>query len=207
MKDIPQFDYQSAWLEVAKPGFASLPKCIHNLVTETYRVACDLVQEKDTLRMPVTEAVQEYILNPMENVPTSVLARASNLVYHFGHWGYTPEGRAIQVGGTYWKFAKYADHSLKKRLVAPHPMTTLDSTVNTKLIDGMLRVTWDSNDAWLWEEVGLATQDNYDVLEAHMRDLIMEEFKFKEKALVLREQLWPKDEYLGRLRDPKAYIR
>lgn len=147
------FDYETAWLEVARPAYESLPQNVRDLLARVAVECAELSQSRD-LSMPWPEDSDLRV--SFDKVPAEFLALAARVIYFAGHWypgksanGYVIHGR--EHGGT-WKFAHYADQSLKARLDLP--------TSNVfQIHEGVIRVCYSSRDMWSWTEVAPATAE------------------------------------------------
>lgn len=153
------FDYKRAWKELAKPVYDSLPDEIHLLVGYVNERSRDLHQDRD-LSMPWPKDNGE-LQKRFAETDLATLSLASRAVYFYGHWA--PHGVInTHSGGTYWKFAHYADQTLRSVLLKQ----PRDGTFY-QIHEGVVRVCYSDSNTWTWEEVGLASD----------LDLIREEVK------------------------------
>lgn len=143
------FNYEKAWFCHCVKEWKALPittKAVHSLIAEQVQ---DLSQGRD-LNIPLNATIEELA----EPLPTEELARLSRLSYFIGHWqpGNTPALFENSAGQS-WKVSNVLDQILHKRLTPTH---------NLQIHQGTLRVTFSDRNNWLWEEFGLATQENID---------------------------------------------
>ena len=104
------FDYKRAWDEWAKPEYDKLPVEVHKLVAEIHERCADEGQNS-SLGMDWPAHWPE-LRRRLKALPKKILARAIQVVYCYGHWGYqTLEKNYIQQHGTYWKFEMYGKNA------------------------------------------------------------------------------------------------
>lgn len=164
------FDYITAWHETAKPAYECLPQNLRDLLAQTAETAGDLRQLSDC-SMPWPD--DPSFRHAFEKIPAEVLAIAARAIYCVGHWypsesanGYEIPGR--DQGAT-WKFSHYADQELRSRLGLPKGDSNKRG-FDVALIEGAIRVTYNSRDSWQWVEVAPATQQGLE----YARSLIAE---------------------------------
>ena len=123
----PEFDYAAAWRE-ARPLWDALPANLRELFAETRKVAADARQDKNTdlpwLRTP--GPLTEGFKGRFHAIPATDLEHAASVIHALGHWlpgDAPPEDRLLFAGsppdGAYWKFAHYADQSIRERQGRP----------------------------------------------------------------------------------------
>lgn len=114
----PEFDYAAAWHEV-RPMWDTLSETVRDLYVKTCEVAAEIGQDsKLDLPWPKTSDLRE----DFAAVPAEELSRAASIIDALGHWcpgDVSAEdrklfGSAETVGGN-WKFALYADQSIRAR--------------------------------------------------------------------------------------------
>lgn len=156
-----RFDFESAWRELARPGFYVLPANLRELLTRTADVAGELSQLRD-LSMPwPDERAPEFRL-AFDKVPAEWLSQAARTVHALGHWypgikeadGFDFPGR---LQGSHWKFAHYADQSLRARMRPAVPLDDDAIGFGLRIQDGEIVICYASPWCWLREPVGLAT--------------------------------------------------
>jgi hypothetical protein len=149
-----QFDYRTAWHEVAHPAYLKLsPGALAALGTVKVEAA-DLHQQQD-LDMPWTPTIR----TAFEPLTTAELATASRAVYFAGHWH--PEGvesAVLRGDGAAWKFALYADQLLSERLGLPRGPSKGNGT-SYRILEGALRVGWSTPSSWSWREINYASPE------------------------------------------------
>lgn len=162
------FDYITAWRELARPAFEALPANVRALVDRVAVEANGLHQISDT-SMPWPDEASEVSIaaydgqtlrQVFDKIPAEVLALAARVVYSVGHWkpGNTPQFFDNSAGAS-WKFSHYADQVLRGRLELPERGDNGrdKAMIQTKVIEGAIRVCYSSPDSWTWEEVAPAT--------------------------------------------------
>ena len=141
------FNYQKAWFIFAKRGMENLNEKQQNALSKLLPLVKELQQGRD-LVIPVSPAMEDY-LNDLTCLELATLARAS---HSYGHW---KPGKVEVIFnnscGESWKVSNVIDQILRKRLNTPH---------NIQIHEGVLRVTFSNKDCWLWDEFGLATEEN-----------------------------------------------
>ena len=158
------FDYVTAWREVAKPAYEALPQNVRDLLGRVTVECGDLSQLAD-LSMPwptgeLAPAGAESLREAFDKIPAEVLALAAHVIYATGHWH--PSGaRLVPADGSTWKFAQYADQSLRARLGLPERGDNGrdTATIQIKVIDGAIRLCYSSRDMWTWARVAPATAE------------------------------------------------
>lgn len=177
------FDYITAWHEVAKPAYEALPANVRVIVERVAAECANLNQIAD-LSMPwpdenSDEAIAAFdghtLRQTFDKIPAEVLALASRVVYIAGHW--QPAGVPRLVPGASWKFSHYADQVLRGRLGMPEAGDNGrdKATIQYKVIEGVIRVCYNSPNMWTWEEVAPATaggQESAQRIAAELRAAI-----------------------------------
>lgn len=129
----------SEWKNLNKPS-----KGVHNDLLPFVK---DLNQGEG-LNIPMSDEIK-VLLNCLSIEELAVLSRLS---YFAGHW---KPGKVKPLfdnsTGQAWKISNLCDQILKEKLDLPH---------NVQVHEGVLRVTYSSPDCWMWEEFGLATEEN-----------------------------------------------
>jgi hypothetical protein len=98
-----------------------------------------------------------------DKCPAEWLALAARAIYYTGHWFPSWGGpRLVLPGkqhGASWKFAHYADQSLRARLGMPERGDNGrdKGAVLRQVHEGAIRVCYQSPDTWTWREVAPAT--------------------------------------------------
>ena len=111
-----EFNYQRAWREWAQPRFDKLSPELRALFTDVLAATDDLhtVPQKYETPFPDTEKGNALAV-AFSKFGSEELAEAACVIYYYGHWGYTAEGKESQKGGAYWLFQRLADHVTIKR--------------------------------------------------------------------------------------------
>jgi hypothetical protein len=152
------FDYASAWHDLAIPAYNVLPDDVHALYARTVRETQGLSQLKD-LSMPWPSPEFREAFRAIE---TETLARAARAINSCGHW--KPGASHCQSShafpgtdhGAHWKFSHYADQELSERLGVSRSNASSPG-YKTGILEGYLRVCYETRDSWRWDEVGPAT--------------------------------------------------
>lgn len=105
-----EFNYKRAWEEHVRPEFTKLMPAVLTLVQSVAEAASSLEQVGASHHLQGEQV--SSLVKQMDEIPLEELARASQVVYYFGHLA--PDGQA-QQGGTYWKFQILADKSILGR--------------------------------------------------------------------------------------------
>ena len=146
-----EFDYKTAWTELAKPQFVALSRPVKDIFRQVAREAKDLPQNHDcSMSFPKDSDLRAK----MEALDNEELAHAARVIYFFGHWS-PAKAKVSRIGnGATWRFALLADRVLRDR----HNVT-VDSCGKTGIliIEGYVRVFYQTRDCWTWKEVGPAT--------------------------------------------------
>ena len=173
------FDYEKAYCVLALPAFKAFnPEQVKAFNTLLPMVK-DLGQKID-LNIPVYEGMVEA-LNPLSCQELAEMARAS---YFVGHWYPSLLPRPFDnTSGESWKIANVIDQVLSTRL-SPLPY-------NTQIHDGKLRVTYSDPYNWLWQEFGLATEENLNRFKTCK--LSFDLYNIEKSADKLKVDLWDYD--------------
>lgn len=141
------FNYQKAYFAFAVPAFNSLSTEAKRAHSELIPLVGELAQGQN-LSIPLSPVIRE-LLAPLSTLEIAQLSRAS---YFVGHWkpGHT-EPLFSNTKGESWKISNCCDQILRARLAPPHSI---------QIHEGKLRVTFSNKNCWLWEEFGLATEQN-----------------------------------------------
>jgi hypothetical protein len=122
-----------------------------------------------------------HLREMFEKTSDEDLAFAAQVVYSYGHWapGKVEDqpfaqrltehlGRAnrFQKTGGYWKFANYADQELTRRIGIARNRTAAEHGITWAVHEGCLRICWSHPRGWTWTEVGWATQQVFERLNA-----------------------------------------
>lgn len=163
------FDYESAWLEVAAPAYKALPDSIHRLV-DLVAVRCADLHQLSDCSMPWPDddnAGADSLQRAFEDVSADVLAYAAQVVHNFGHWwprsiagDYSLPGREQ---GSHWKFAHYADQTLRAKLGLPaRGSNGHERGYGYAVHEGVIRLTYADSHSWNWIEIAPATPEGYE---------------------------------------------
>ena len=160
------FDYEAAWHEVARPAYEALPQDVRDLLAQVAVEAAGLNQLPD-LSMPWPDDPQmgergtpgSTLRVRFDAIPAETLAFAARVIYYVGHWYPTGADLALpgRMAGAYWKFAHYADQSLRARLAAATSADAMRSNGPFQIHEGVIRLCYSSKDMWTWVEVAPAT--------------------------------------------------
>lgn len=146
------FNYEKAFFTQALPAFNQLTTKTREVHLKLILLVGDLRQGRD-LNIPMTDPIKELI----ESLSTKEIAELSRASYFVGHWKPgNVESPFENKRGESWKIANCCDQILRKRLNTPH---------NIRIHEGKLRVTFSNKNCWLWEEFGLATEENLQVFK------------------------------------------
>lgn len=160
------FDYAAAWREVAKPAYEALPQSVRDLLAQVATEAAHLGQKPD-LSMPWPDDPQlgdkgtpgSNLRVRFDKTPAEILALAARVIHAAGHW--FPSRGELEIpgrnSGSHWKFAHYADQSLRERLIAATSADTMRNNGPFQVHEGAIRFCYSSPDTWMWHEVAPAT--------------------------------------------------
>lgn len=160
------FDYAAAWREVARPAYQALPQNVRDLLAQVAIEADDLGQLPD-LSMPWPDNPQlgakgtpgSTLRESFVKIPAEFLALAAHAIYFCGHW--FPSGGDLTLPGrqqgSHWKFAHYADQSLRARLIAATSADIMRSNGPFQVHEGAIRLCYSSRNMWTGTEVAPAT--------------------------------------------------
>lgn len=160
------FDYAAAWREVARPAYDTLPQNVRDLLTQVATEAGNLHQLPDT-SMPWPDDPQlgdkqnegSDLRARFDTVPAEWLAYGARVIHACGHW--FPSGGDLNLPGrsvgAHWKFAHYADQSLRARLMAATSPDKMRANGPYQVHEGAIRICYSSPNAWQWHEVAPAT--------------------------------------------------
>lgn len=147
-----EFDFAAAWREMARPLYDALPLTIHDLIRESATHAAGLRQGNDlTMPWPSDDFRAAFAA-----LPSDVLASAARTVHSAGHW--YPTGGDLEIPGrqhgNHWKFSHYCDQTLRARFGLTRET---QRGIGLAILEGEVRITWGSGEAWYWQPIGLAT--------------------------------------------------
>jgi len=146
------FNYQKAYCVQAVPAFNALPAHVKQARAKMLPLVADLAQGKG-LAIPLSDEMRA-ILEPLTNKELAELARAS---YFVGHWHPSLLPQLYATGkGESWKVSNCIDQVLRARIETPH---------NIQIHEGKFRATFSNKYCWLWDEFGLATEENLEVFK------------------------------------------
>jgi hypothetical protein len=174
------FDFETAWKEQAQPQFNTLPDNLRSLYSRVIDECGDIAQGKN-LDMPwpvhgekSVGYFQHLTLRELfDKIPAELLAVASRVIHDYGHW--YPGGNTDRVGGS-WKFSNYADQSLALRInetLSPH-WPTGGNGISFRIHEGFIRAQCSTPDSWTWQEICLATLENWEKLKAVPRGAMLQ---------------------------------
>lgn len=148
------FDYAAAWWQVARPAYQSLPQNVRDLLARVAQEAGELRQLPDC-SMPWPE--ESDLRETFDKVPAEWLALAARVIHNVTHW--YPRSGDLEIPGWQvgagWKFAHYADQSLRARL----QIGTVDyHGLSLRIHEGAIRLCYQSRDMWTWQGVAPATE-------------------------------------------------
>ena len=104
-----EFNFKRAWDEYVKPEFEKLSPEIHKALIAT-ALEVDTISQVDASGTVTGHSKELQAM--FEAIPNSILARAAEVVYYYGHLAY---GKQCQVGGLYWKFKALASMTMINR--------------------------------------------------------------------------------------------
>lgn len=198
-----EFNYQKAYFTQAKPAFEGLNDKQRGAFDVVAALVADLSQDKQLLIPAPDQAIQA-----LKDLTSQELAELSRTSYFIGHWkpGHTAPLFDNSKGQS-WKVSNCCDQVLRLRL-NPHP--------RIEIHEGKLRFTFSSRDCWMWNEFGLATEENLAIFNELKGSLPAGEENFERACEVLKEAcsgLWPpvedvadNAEYMEYLADVKARL-
>ena len=141
------FNYVKAWYLFAKPTFEGMSYNQRNAQSKLIPLVGELNQGGD-LNIPLSPAIIAII----EELTIKEIAELSNVSYFAGYWKpQLSEPLFSNTRGESWKISNCCDQILKTKLKLPRCL---------KVINGVLRVGISSKDYRLWEEFGMATEEN-----------------------------------------------
>lgn len=186
-----QFDYRTAWHQVAKPAFDALPENVRALYAEL-----PALQQGPTLAIDCPPE----LLARFEAIGTRILAVAARVCHDYGHWWPGDAGKDPHAGNG-WRFANIADQVLAKRLGYRSRFEREGLGISRRIIEGAIRVQCATKDSWQWVEIGLA--DEITAIEANAFDATADRFdrsgrlisegSFPAKAAALRAAVFARD--------------
>lgn len=148
-----EFDYITAWEELANPAVVALDKSFFELYEHVCREAAELSQDANCDMSWPTESDLRSKFEKFAEVDSCALGLAACALYYWGHW--SSEGHSDVGNGGTWKFANYADQVLRAHLgVNRDVQSGLGFTVH----EGKLRVGLSWLGGWTWEELGAPSQ-------------------------------------------------
>lgn len=137
------FDYKSALSEVIRPLYREhVPGAaldLYNYIRRNY----GHLRQNQSLGLDWPPELKPQF----ERLATDDLALSSRLIYYMGHWG----GFAND-SGAYWRYAIFADQTLRDRLGIPYMDETPDGW-SLSIHEGVVRVRYGDSDMWIWEEI------------------------------------------------------
>lgn len=152
------FDYKRAWKELAEPEFKKLPDVVHKLYHNIHDHYSHCQQDRDCdLPWP-----DDRIKTVFDSIDLSVLARASRVIYFYGHWG-----SGLENNGAYWRFSLWADQTIRRKLALDESSVTgvfraARYNISLAIREGYLRVCRSTKASWTWEEIGPVSEDLFD---------------------------------------------
>lgn len=191
------FDYKTAWQELAAPAFDSLPQSTLDLLALVNQEAADLHQQQD-LTMPWPNDAFKAAFDAAD---AAELAYAARVIYFHGHWH---PGKSPYKKGEYWKLMHYADQSLNARLGLPVVDRDHKFGVNFKVIEGLIRAQFNHKNGWMNEDLGLATEEN---LKSCRPDVITSTIdNFEKRCKQARKKLAAKDPLIAPWLDKERFM-
>lgn len=157
------FDYKKAWREEAAPRVLSLPTSSLQLIWRTHTEAKGLRQRRDlSVDWPTTDLRAAFVAMNDEE-----LSYAAHVLACEGHWhpGYKDWLKPLTKQGTYWRFAAYADETLRANLGVRQLSRADGFTI--EILEGKLRIGIGYEHKWYSTFVGLATEKNLEVVRAN----------------------------------------
>lgn len=171
-----QFDYAAAWRDLAWPSYQALPADVRGLLARVAEECGDLNQKPD-LSMPWPndpilgdrQDVSSNLRETFDKIPAEILAYSARVIYFLGHWHPHEKDCGDFAGrdkGSHWKFAHYADQSLRDRLIRALNAEGKNGADILRggdgpfqIYEGAIRICYSSRNMWSWEEVAPATRE------------------------------------------------
>ena len=141
------FNYEKAWIQIAKPAFEGLSKEQKEAHEKLCGIVSDLHQGRD-LKIPLSDEMVETV----KSLSCKDLAEVARASYYGGHWkpsGVSPLFNTFN--GASWKVSNVIDQILRSRL---KPEACIE------IHEGIFKRIFSGGDYWVWEEFGLATEAN-----------------------------------------------
>jgi hypothetical protein len=187
------FDYKLAWKELALPQFLTLPSSIKLLAKKVAKESFLLKQESKTLNVPWAN---EKLKNSFEKLDSEALANAAKIIYCFGHWRPEPWPKEVKNftnldSGWHWKFSNYADQILRTRSFNRSYDKNPKFGIGYSIHQGLLRITFSNSDSWIWEEIGLATENNYKEVISMVDNSLKDLNQIEVTMQVLKKHFYP----------------
>ncbi len=164
------FDYKEAWYQLAEPTYKLLPANIRDLFDRVIAecAGCNQKQNLD-VRWPTYDEESSddpSLRSVFWDIPYEYLTIAARAIYFLGHWKPSCEP-AMSDHGAHWKFASYADQTLREKLYQfepDHAVHLFGRDVPPPKIghwfevhEGCLRYCCSLPNSWTWIECGPAT--------------------------------------------------
>jgi len=184
------FNYEKGFFTLAKPVIDNLTSQEKKDIARLAALVTDRHQKRD-LNIS-TEGTKEIFAD----YTCQRLAELSRACYFVTHWkpgGVQPVG--VLGGCPGWKIANVLDQILRERLSVPRKI---------EIHEGVFRVTFSNRDCWLWDEFGLATEQNLETFKTC--GLPFGEETISESARKLAKMIgdiWP---YPDDMPDNKEYL-
>lgn len=173
------FNFEKAYCVFVVPAWEALPNHVLDVASKVRALVGELRQGYD-LNIPMSPAIKGCL----NELSTQELAELARVHYYAGHWSSSALPSLFDnKRGESWKVANCCDQVLRERLDLPETI---------EVHEGRLRVTFRGLECWLWEEFGLATDDNLEAYKSCGLEFL--EDSLEDSASVLRSQigdLWP----------------
>lgn len=188
------FNYQKGFFVLAIPSWKALPQHVREVHSFVSTEVKDLRQGRD-LNIPMSD----YVVEALDTLTIRELAVLSRASYFVGHWRPSLYKTPFENSkGQSWKVSNCCDQILRRRLVNHHPL---------QIHEGSIRVTFSSRDCWLWEEFGLATEENIEAFETcglPFGESTLESSARKLAGLI--GDIWPDPDSLPDNEEYKSYL-
>lgn len=184
-----EFDHVTAWKKL-EPHFNILPESVHDLYERVCWTCEEQRQLSGSLRMNWPEGIaskyrtdKPTLREEFAKIPQDILAKASWIIYHYGHW--SPKGHSYKGNGGTWKFSQFADQMLESNILKIDDLDlvykfyekgqkTPPKGVWFEIHQGLFRLCSSSRDSWSWTELAPATKSFMKQIISDLHNLVPE---------------------------------